>query len=275
MKRMIDLEIFHFEAAKHCQGLPTNTSNYGALVTIGWKTLSAHCDIIRLLFMWRLLSLSMLCLYKRIFISRLIEIFNSDNKKFIGPTQMLVETCKKYGLLNVLKVSVMNGEYMSMCKWKKMVIERILMRDIKRISIACSLYKVLDYLHVRNASMVSHWWQHAFRNTKYTRINRTIIRILLNVQRYGFNMCLKCNPEVINSIEHVMFQCESTKEIRELYWNNIIRVCPGQLLKEIVKMNLKDRSKFILNGFNSNYIHEWNDLYNATAVFLKYVFKQD
>ena len=82
--------------------------------------------------MWRLLSLSMLCLYKRIFISRLIEIFNSDNKKFIGPTQMLVETCKKYGLLNVLKVSVMNGEYMSMCKWKKMVIERILMRDIKK-----------------------------------------------------------------------------------------------------------------------------------------------
>ena len=122
---MIDLEIFHFEAAKHCQGLPTNTSNYGALVTIGWKTLGAQCDIIRLLFMWRLLSLSMLCLYKRIFISRLIEIFNNDNQKCIGPTQMLVETCKKYGLLNVLKVSVMNGEYMSMCKWKKMVIESL------------------------------------------------------------------------------------------------------------------------------------------------------
>ena len=88
-------------------------------------------------------------------------------------------------------------------------------------------------------------------------------------------MCLKCSPEVINSIEHVMFQCQSTKEIRELYLYNIIQVYPGQLLKEIVKMNLKERSKFILNGFNSNYIHEWNDLYNATAVFLKYVFKQD
>ena len=88
-------------------------------------------------------------------------------------------------------------------------------------------------------------------------------------------MCIKCSPDVINSIEHVMFQCQSTKELRELYWNDIIQVCPSQLLKEIVKLTLKERSKFIFNGFNSSYISEWNDLYNATAMFLNYIFKQD
>ena len=52
---MIDLDIFHFKVAKHCQWPPTNTLNYGALFTIGWRTLSAQCEKIRLMFMWRLL----------------------------------------------------------------------------------------------------------------------------------------------------------------------------------------------------------------------------
>ena len=30
------------------QGLPHDTLNYGVLVTAGWKTLNAHCDLIRL-----------------------------------------------------------------------------------------------------------------------------------------------------------------------------------------------------------------------------------
>ena len=71
------------------------------------------------------------------------------------------------------------------------------------------------------------------------------------------------------------FNANQKKELRKLYWNNIIQVCPSQLLKEIVKLPLKERSKFIFNGFNSSYISEWNDVYNATAMFLNYVFKQD
>ena len=34
---MLELETFHCDAAKHCQGLTHNTSNYGALVIAGWK----------------------------------------------------------------------------------------------------------------------------------------------------------------------------------------------------------------------------------------------
>ena len=34
---MTDLETFHFAAAKHIQGLPANASNYGSIVTAGWK----------------------------------------------------------------------------------------------------------------------------------------------------------------------------------------------------------------------------------------------
>ena len=47
-----------------------------------------------------------------------------------------------------------------------------------------------------------------YKNIKYTHFKRTIFQILLYVQQYGFNVCLKCSPDVNNSIEHVMFQCQ-------------------------------------------------------------------
>ena len=86
---MINLETFHFAAARHIQGLPANASNYGSIVTAGWKSLSAHCDIIRLLFVWRLLLLPMNCIYKRVLISRLLEMFYNVDKAFIGPTHIM------------------------------------------------------------------------------------------------------------------------------------------------------------------------------------------
>ena len=61
-----ELERFHFDAAKQCQGLLKNTANYGALVTVGWSTLNAHCDIVRLLFFWRLLLMPMSCFIRRL-----------------------------------------------------------------------------------------------------------------------------------------------------------------------------------------------------------------
>ena len=47
---MIELETFHCDAARHCQGLSHDTLNYGEFVTAGWKMLNAQCDLIRLLF---------------------------------------------------------------------------------------------------------------------------------------------------------------------------------------------------------------------------------
>ena len=115
--------------------------------------------------------------------------------------------------------------------------------------VACSLYKVLDYLHVCNISMVSLWW-----NIKFIHINRTIIWILLNVQRYGFNVCLKCSPDVINSIEHTMFQCQSTKELENCTGIILYKYVQSSCWKKLLKLTLKELIKFILNGFNSSYI---------------------
>ena len=39
------------------------------------------------------------------------------------------------------------------------------------------------------------------------------------------------------------------------------------MVKELDKMNLFDRTKFILNAFNCNYTPEWSKLYTSMAKF--------
>ena len=56
---IIELEKFNFHSAKICQGLPASTPNYGALATVGWRTVQGYLDYIRLLFLWRLIDCSL------------------------------------------------------------------------------------------------------------------------------------------------------------------------------------------------------------------------
>ena len=76
---------------------------------------------------------------------------------------------------------------------------------------------MLDYFNP--TCRMSVWWQHAFKTPTFSRINRSVLRLLLNVERHGFKYCEKCNFVSINTIEHMFFDCTATKEVRELSWS--------------------------------------------------------
>ena len=131
---------------------------------------------------------------------------------------------------------------------------------------------MLDYLNRDiNLIYISPWWQHAYRNPSYARKNITIVRTLLNVERYGFKPCIKCNKMALNTVEH-MFQCSAKSIERDESWIKVLAACPKQLKTEILLMPFKERSLFILNGFGSVYIEEWNDLYCALSMFILEMF---
>ena len=91
---------------------------------------------------------------------------------------------------------------------------------------------------------------------------------MLNVDRFGFRVCNKCDLAAIDTIEHFMFDCPSTNNIRKIYWCCVIEACPNPLLCEMNIMSSRNLCKFILNGFNCNYVIEWNELYCAIASFV-------
>ena len=271
---MIEIEKFHCKAAKHCQGLPNNTSNCGAIITVGWQSLSSYRDTMLLLFFWKILLLPMECIYKRMLIFRLTYIFyNVDNRMLLGPTKIFVDTCVRYGLLKMLKESVMSGVYIGMKEWKKNVNKVSLLRDQQKKDLEYMFYKVLDYLNVTSYSM-SAWWHHAHLNPTYSRKVRSVIRVLLNVDRMGLKVCEHCEIPVIRSIEHVLFQCYFMRCMREKLWSLVTIECPKQLRDEMNMMTDKERSIFILNCFNCKYISEWRDIYSAVINFIYYMWKE-
>ena len=76
----------------------------------------------------------------------------------------------------------------------------------------------------------------------------------------------------LNTVEHMMFQCSAKSIERDEFWIKVLAACPKQLKTEILLMPFKEKSLFILNGFGSVYIEEWNDLYCALSMFILEMF---
>ena len=97
----------------------------------------------------------------------------------------------------------------------------------------------------------------------------------MNVECYGFKKCDNCLNESINSTEHLLFECEKNNDKRLALWSRVILSCPLQLANDISAMSARDRCIFILNGFYSPLIHEWNTTYCNIAMFIFNMLKME
>ncbi len=257
------METFQGKCAKVIQALPIQTSNVGSITTVGFKTIEATIEIMRLMFLWRMLLLPISCIYKIVLLRRLMQITTQGYGT--GPVNNIIDICKKYGLMNFVLESIEGAEYITLNEWKKRIKEYVMNRDIKRLNITCKLYKSLDMLKVNTTHRVISWWLYASRYPQDTYRIRTIVRLLFNNPRLGKEQCNYCN--LYDTREHILFQCTELTDSRKILWNEVVKTCPKQLLKELSKMSVFERTKFILNGFNCKYTPEWDLLYASLSNF--------
>ena len=130
-KGMDVLEKFHNSMSKQHQGLPQQCSNLGSTSNLGWKPIEIHMDLLRLLFLWRLLLLPMTCIYKVILLKR-FEFISHSRYVHSGPTWQFVDTCRKYGLLDTVQEALETGCYMSLANWKSMIHDVLFNLDVRR-----------------------------------------------------------------------------------------------------------------------------------------------
>ena len=96
------LEDFNVHAAKNVQGLPDQASNCGSLHTIGWHSVNCRIDIMKLLFMWRVLLLPMENIYKIVMLRRMVDHIYSNKSTKSGPSYEMLELCKSVQFLILL-----------------------------------------------------------------------------------------------------------------------------------------------------------------------------
>ena len=168
----------HGHMAKLIQGLPDHTANPAPLATLGWLSIESHLDKLRLLFLWRLLSLSVHCIYKQILIERLYYHIYQKQGRHTGPTWDTLQTVGKYNLLPLLINALSTGIYLPMDAFKKIVKEKIIKRENERYQISSSLLypTLVDFSRCISKIQTWVWWIIALKRPNMVQAAKIMIR---------------------------------------------------------------------------------------------------
>jgi hypothetical protein len=278
---MNEVESFQAQVAKSIQRLPDHTCNIGATRTMGWISIRGQVDILRLVFLWRLIILPLSCIYKKLLIYRYVGHELCDFNSSKGPLWKALETASAYGLLEKVKLAIETGEYDDIKQWIKIVKEKTRIVEQKRWDIQSSLYSSLT--RVRKGMLCNEltiWWKYVQYNPSEMPKCIAIIQMLLEVHqlnscRFRYNksdikssLCDKCQMYEVETVDHLLFRCTSLCGIRNTLWNNVLQNCPSETLRsELQCMPDSHIATFLLSGLHNTYIYEWYPLYEAIASF--------
>ena len=94
----------------------------------------------------------------------------------------------------------------------------------------------------------------------------------VNTYRFGEGLqsktCRVCSDGSIGDCPHMLFKCDALSSVRLYLWNQFLNSCPTALRHDVNMMNDVDRTCFILSGFRSGYVAEWELMYNSALDFV-------
>ena len=263
------MEHSQIKIAKSLQGLPSNCPNIIPLATLGWHSIQAHIDILRLNFLWRVLLLPMDNIIKKVVIFRLLAyLYGHFRDSMHGPTVLAVISAKKYDLLDIIKDAVLNGKYMSMLHWKKMVKNTVIQREVQNWKNHIIMYN--------NGSILSEilpdikmwpWWFHL---KYYPRRKKMCSRLLNLIKSYNVvaTMCTLCSMYVPDRAHHVLFECDALKSIQDKQWSHVQQNAPRALIVSIEHMSHYKKFKFLSSGMDIPYTQEWSKMYDSILCYV-------
>jgi hypothetical protein len=275
------MEKAHRTMAKITQGLPTNTANAACLATLGWRTIAAHVDALKMMFLWRILAtLPVQCLYKQVALVRLAHHLFIKHGKHHGPSFDIVQTYNKYGLTDVLLNGVTTGVYMSVNEMKRLIHTKLGEAEKDRFLATTLLYKSLSFYNkCITAITMWPWWIFLHQNPWLHYKVKVVCKLLfshgcLSESRVRYSeassLCKQCNMHRNESCGHMLFECndDNLSKTRCTYWQVVIDAMPPAMLQDICKMSSDEKAVFLFSALNTTYIAEWDCLYCAILNFI-------
>jgi hypothetical protein len=282
------LEQAHGQMAKSIQGLPLQTSNAACLAPLGWTSMETYLDILKLLFIWRLLLLSINSIYKQVAIDRLCYYMYlcQDSSKHRSPILDMLSVYYKYNIIDVLVESLTTGVYIPIMQFKSLIKSKISQTENNRFAISCMLYKTLG-LFRQCIPQIEWWtwWTFAYKRPDKVQCCRIIARLMygescLRDHTYKFKgieskMCIICDMFEPQTVGHMLFECTNTKLLQERrrWFTAMQNVFPQALYNEINLMGKDEKTAFILAGMRIKYIEEWEEIYVCLADHIYAMYK--
>ena len=266
------LESFQVSAAKTFQGLPNNACNLASVGAMGWTSIRSMIDTMKLRFLWQLLLLPTSSLYKLLVLRIIFMLVDTDQiRDSSSPIANMLKVCIKYELLNDVIQAITNGHYIPLAEWKRKIKDIVSNRHMRCYKIECKLYISLDLYNPNDR--ISIWWKYGTRNPKDLKKCMLILKLLLNCYRLGKKRCNYCNDHNNSNLPHILFECHSVHTLRDHLWRRI-GLNNQNVFEAMNNMDTYSRCKFLLNGFNSDYVSEWDTLYSDVISFIAHVYQQ-
>ena len=278
------LEQAHGKMAKMIQGLPTQTPNSICIAPLGWISLEAYLDKMKLLFLWRILVLSINSIYKQVAIERICKIL-SGHCRLQSPISNIVETFRRYNLIDELLLAVSTGVYMPIEEFKNVVKTRVYDYDNERYKISLKMVKNVDLFSLCVPEIKWWtWWKYAFRRPDKVNNCRVLMRLIagqssLKAHEYRYNdaedkSCPHCDLQQIQSVSHLLFECTHPNILhqRDKWLEKIHSILPPAMLVSIGGLGSVEKTAFILSGLGPKYVNEWEDGYTVLVDFIAYMY---
>ena len=137
------LEVAHTSVARQIQGLPKQSANV-CIGALGWWSLETYMDMVKIMFLWRIMNLSACSIYKKVLLVRL-AYHSMQNSMHSGPTWWIMQTYNKYNILHVLQNALVTGTFASVHAFKNMMKRN--MKEYERKCYAATLLLYSGMLH--------------------------------------------------------------------------------------------------------------------------------
>ena len=272
------LENAHWDMAKRIQGIPKSTPNPCVLPQIKWTNINGYMDMLKLVFLWRIIVSNMASIYKKVIIHRLLSLYDVNEIIENSPVSSCLYVMRKYDLYYLFVRGILNGPSLTVNQFKQLVKDRIKKYECSQSYANLMFYKNVEvFKNVISHSFIWPWYIHASRYPRTRKKCKVLMKLIL-----GFDMCTKsfkqekyCHCSSINgkSVNHILFECSLVNEERVVYFKRLETELPPRLYEDFCKLNFIDRTEFILSGFNVRYTCEMSKIYTCFLQFTCGIYK--
>ena len=217
--------------------------------------------------------------YKKTAILRIVSFVYGKNCKHDGPLYEAYCLVVNYGLQQQLMDLLHTGCKIDVQQMKRMLWQVVKVKENAEREATLPLYGSLKLFRecIPKIEMCV-WWRIIHCRPRLCRATLCIVKLACGQYRsmrkgtahahVNSGRCILCDNWDADEVPHLLFVCDYFNDVREALWGSVLREMPLPMQQYVQRLSVKDKTKFIISGLNSDFVMEWLDLYEAVILFL-------
>lgn len=224
------LERTHRMICKYVQSLPKLTRTDKCTSLLGWTSMECVIEMQKLFFMGRLINMPSNYLPKEVFMSRLLLYRLKCTKTNYGFVPDIMNILGKYELLDYIETLILTSEFPCQKRWKVIVKNRVY--DFEETALRHRMDSDDEFRyfkHIHDSITPHRAWVILRSNPSLKKQSEFVVSLCALMKPDDPDntiLCHRCGHFFENPIVHILTQCNSLMETRDIFWMELINIGP-------------------------------------------------